>query len=129
MVRVAYYVSPMESSIGKLNARRKKPLKRAAVLKEVAKKCKKKSLVDLVVKTGDINTFCVTNKRGKNVLPVSPLLSKSEKERVWKGLSWLLPFTFEPYETDTEELSSESDCSSDNSTVSSDSSDGEFIFN
>ena len=130
MTKVVYFLSPMGKEIGRENACRKKPLKRCRTLTEVVKKCKSKSLVESLSKTRDINSFCVSNKRGKKTLPISPLLSDEEKQKVRKGKSWLMIFPSDDSDTETDELLPESQSSSSSSSLSSDSGseDDEFIF-
>lgn len=118
----------MDNPIGKENARRKKPLKRCLLLKEVANKCKSKALAEAIVKTRDIKTFLVSEKRGKAQLPISPLLTYSEKLRVRRGKSWLMNLPCGNSDSETEEFVSDSESSSDSS-FSADSEEEEFLFN
>ena len=116
----------MDNPVGKENARRKKPMKRCLLLKEVDKKCKSKALADSIVKTRDIKTFLVSEKRGKSQLPISPLLTYAEKLRVRRGKSWLMNFPCGISDSETEFVS-ESESSAE-SLSSADSEEEEFVF-
>ena len=131
MGKVMYFLSPKENMVGMKNACRKKPLKRCATVQVIANSCKNTPLKDSIVKMYDLKTHCLSNKRGKKyTVPTSPLLTESEKQKVKRGKSWLMPSPYESSDTETEELyfTSDDDSSSDFSSLSSDNEKEEFIF-